>query len=503
MTIQNPLASRIDIKSIYISCLISLLIALYFISTSQQFEHWFLIPVTLCGIVIGVDAVEWFRRRLDLFDPVGIIGLLGYHFFFLAPLLHVNWDVWYVTSFIYPTDWRPWLGSLSIFNLIGIFLYRISRNIIPISKNNYLKKSVWLINPNRFFPIITFAMVISLVLQTMVYSRFGGVLGYIASATSGDESAFEGMGILFLFSESFPILAMMAFGVYAQKYKRLNSWPILLIILVIFLALQMFFGGFRGSRSNTIWALFWAVGIIHFMIRQVTRKQIAVGLVFLLFFMYFYGFFKADGIDGVKTAFSGRDARTQLEAESGRTWQGLLLGDLARSDIQASTLRNLMRPDSDYEYAFGETYLAATTLMVPSFMMPDTPFKHKIMKGTEMLYGKDSFQEGVWESSKVYGLAGEAMLNFGPFALPLAFIPFGILVGFIQRKLFEWDALDSRMILMPMLVNLAFIVLVSDLDNVIFFMFKNSGLPVLVIFLSSRQIRMSAKPKNFVNSLTH
>ena len=44
--------------------------------------HWFLLPVWGCGILIGADAVAWFRGQLDTFDIKGLIGVFGFHFFF-------------------------------------------------------------------------------------------------------------------------------------------------------------------------------------------------------------------------------------------------------------------------------------------------------------------------------------------------------------------------------------------------------------------------------------
>jgi len=476
------------VDSIFISVFICCLIVLWCLQTSKQFEHWFLIPVTLSGILIGIDAVNWFRNRLNIFDPVGIIGVLGFHFFFLAPIFHVSWDSWLEPWFEYPPDWRPWLGGMAILNLLGLLVYRFCRELVPKKLKNQSDEIVWQINPKRFYPIVSFAMILSAVLQIGVYQQSGGIMGYIDAARATEsDSNLTGMGIVFLFSESFPILAMMAFTVYAQRNKRLQTWTVLIVVLLLFLVLQMFFGGLRGSRSNTIWALFWAAGMIHFMIRPITKKEVAIGIVFLLFFMYLYGFFKAGGVDGVNTALEGHEARAQLEEKSGRTWQGMLLGDLGRTDVQAYMLYRLMLPNSDYEYAWGETYVAATTLLIPKFIMPNKPFKHKVMQGTELLFGKGSYKLGEWETSKVYGITGEAMLNFGFFVVPLAFIPLGILVGWIQRCLLNWNSSDSRLILLPMLVNFCFIVLVGDFDNDIFFLIKNSGLPAFVFWLSAQR----------------
>ncbi|GAB3976186.1 hypothetical protein GCM10027615_45340 [Plantactinospora veratri] len=86
--------------------------------------HPFVVPVALCGVLVGVDVAAWLRRRLDIFDPRAMLGLLGFHFFFLAPLLHVMLDYW-PAMVQPPTSWRDALGAMAVLNCIGLLLYRI------------------------------------------------------------------------------------------------------------------------------------------------------------------------------------------------------------------------------------------------------------------------------------------------------------------------------------------------------------------------------------------
>ena len=114
---------------------------------SNRLVHWFIIPISICGILMGADAVDWFRGRLDLYDPQGLIGILGFHFFFIAPLLHVLWD-FYMHEVSPPPDWRDWLGYMGVLNVIGILCYRLGRRVfegrtVPAEK-------VWEINKSRF-----------------------------------------------------------------------------------------------------------------------------------------------------------------------------------------------------------------------------------------------------------------------------------------------------------------------------------------------------------------
>ena len=482
----------------FISFFISILIVAEFLPRSDQFFDWFVIPVTLSGILIGIDAVDWFRGRLNIFDRVGILGLLGFHFFFLAPLLHVRWDYWLEPWFTPPSDWRPWLGYMAILNFFGICMYRLSRSPGILNKKKQLnQKKIWIIDQKRFPIFLSIALLISAVLQVFTCQKFGGVIIYINAATSTDTESdkFQGMGILFIVSESFPILALIGFAIYAQKYKRLRSLPVLIGVLMIFFVLQMFFGGLRGSRANTIWAFLWALGIIHFWLRQVSKKEIAVGLVFLVFFMYFYGFFKDRGVEGLQNAV--QENSSGAEQESGRTWKGLLLADLGRSEVQAFVLYRIVRHNSDYEYAWGRTYFAATTLMIASAILPNKP-NNKSMEGTEVMSGKGSYnpkEPGRCVSSKVYGLAGETMLNFDPLPVPFTFIILGIIVGRVKRYIVTWDSSDIRLLLLPMMVNFCFMVLISDLDNDIFFLFKK-GFPGLVLGISSKRKVIDCKDQS-------
>lgn len=87
------------------------------------------------------------------------------------------------------------------------------------------------------------------------------------------------------------------------------------------------------------------------------------------------------------------------------------------------------------------------------------------------------------------------MLNFGPFVVPFSYIVLGIVVGLIQRSLAGYSKVDTRLLLLPMLINFSFTILIGDLDNLIYFLITVGGVPSLVIFSSSdRKILLSHPP---------
>lgn len=435
---------------------------------------------------MGIDAVDWFRGRLNIFDPVGILGLIGFHFFFLAPLLHVHWDLWTLFNVVPPPDWRGWLGGMAFLNALGLLVYRAARNIFMGTESKQPRQTEWRLDRRRFLIIVSGALLITGILQLQVYASYGGITGYIATATDleliAERDPMQGKGFIYMISESFPILTLMAFAVYAGRKESYKSWPVIMLVLLVYFFLKLLFGGLRGSRSNTIWGLFWAVGIVNFWLRPISKKLVFAGCTFLVLFMYFYGFFKSAGLDGLQ-ALESAEARAELEERTGRDLKGTLLGDLGRSDVQAFLLYRLSRPESDYEYAWGRTYFAAVSTLIPRSIVDRPPRKTK--EGTEAQYGREAYIPGAWQSSKLYGLTGETMLNFGPVAVPFAFLIFGFVVGGIRRLMMTLEPTDSRLMLLPFLVNLCFVILSGDLDNIIFFLIKNGAVPFVVLALSS------------------
>lgn len=478
-------------------------VAAVLVVAMPRFQHWFVVPVALCGVVAAADAIDWLRGRFDVFDPVGVLGLFGVYFFFAAPLLHVYWDRWISTAYWLaivppPADWRPWLGWMGWINLAGLLVYRLVRERFGRPRSGRAKRGhagplslpaqspVWRLAPQRFGPILLVAIGLTTLAQALVYLAFGGIGGYITAFEQQSRTSFAGMGWVFLIAESTPILLMFAFAAHVAGRKRAASWAIIVLAIAGFFALRLVFGGLRGSRSNTIWALFWAVGILHIWVRPIPRRVIVAGLALLLTFMYLYGFYKSVGRDALR-AFEGADMRAELVEETGRSFEAMLLADLGRSDIQAFILYRQDHPVVAVDHARGRTYLGALALLVPRALWPDRP-PAKVKEGTELFYGEGSYIPERTYVSYVYGLAGEAMLNFGPWAVPAAFAVLGILVGSLNRRMRAYAPRDARQLMVPFLVNLCIVVLVSDSDNVVFTLVKNGAVPFLVLLLGSNRV---------------
>jgi len=199
--------------------------------------------------------------------------------------------------------------------------------------------------------------------------------------------------------------------------------------------------------------------------------------------MYIYGFYKDLGRRAFGI-FTGEVTLESLQVESKRNFRAMILGDFSCADMQTAIVYTLIAKPIPYDYRFGKTYLFSSIKHVPYWMFPPKPYMwSKIAAGTEFQRGKGSYAPqiaGGW-STRIYGLAGEVMLNFGPIGVPFAFAVWGYLVGRFRRNLLARYTTDAFLLLVPIFINLAFITLAGDSDNLVYFLIDKIMIPFLVV----------------------
>lgn len=478
-----------DPLNILLAAGVSVLVICGMVAFRNDMLDWYLLPVFLCGALIGPDMVAWLRGQVDTFDPLGILGAYGYFFFFLAPLLTVMWN-YHTRELPEPPNWLSWIGWMSVLNVFGLIIYLVSRSTIAVRP----PRTKWIVKPPAFFGVMSIALPIALAFQLYIFISFGGISGFIDAFSDSSSDAFNGMGWQFLIAEMFPVFLAIGLLVWKRDLLRRRSWGLLALLVLGFFVLKMLFGGLRGSRSNTVWAVFWLVGAIHLWIRPVPRRFIAMGLVCLALFMYLYGFYKQDGIHAFD-AFKDPSQLQSAEEKNGRTLDTALLGDMARTEIQSYLLYRLWAVN-DYDYAYGATYLEAFDVLIPKSIWPNRP-DGKVRKGTEALHGRAVYGAGIFQASQVYGLAGEAMLNFSPIFAPLSFFVLAFVVA-KSRSLMLADPDDLRWLLVPILANAMIILPAADVDNQLMFVLTVAACPLLLLRASCvvipRQLPSTTSP---------
>lgn len=450
---------------------------------NESVLHWFLVPVMACGVLSGVDIVRWLRGKLDLFDPKTIIACMAFYGFFVAPLMNVCWDAYGVGDLPYWGDWRPWLGAMAGLTALGLVAYRLAEDFaFAHSKNS---QGYWEINNRRTYPFFAAGLFLSISGTVTFLWQMNGIPGLVRSYES-DPEAFAGKGWLLIFAWPMSVLLFLAvihpLTRHANQAHRARTLTIAVTALALAGAIHFLVVGSFGSRGTTVWALFWMLGIVHYRVRELPKKTMLFALMFLVGFMYLYGFYKEK-----KSA-----ALNVLRAPS--TWVGpegyqrdfkyLLLGDLARADSNAFMLRNLVVDPGDYDYRWGLTYVGSLTFLIPRDLWPDRP-EIRVDAGSEALWGKAT----QLQSSRLYGLGGEALLNFGAWGVVPIFGLYGALLGWYRRKLATWPLADARMFLVPFLTSLIVRALVYDSDVLLFCLITEGALVIFVLFLASKRLR--------------
>ena len=474
-------------------CLVSGLAAF-----ETRLVHWFLVPVIACGLITGRDAVDWLSGRIDPFHPRGVIGVVGVHLFFLAPLLLAFWDLDYdvVRG---PDDWRPWLGIMAAINAVGLLLYRACDALVyghsrgrsrgrsrgQGRKRHRAARPVqrWTMHPARAPAVLVLALLVAGMANIYLWIRFGGVVGQITDYESLAGGDTGGRFKYQLLAGALPILLLMLLSVLQPRRARESGrYSAAFLLLGLTFVLYFFLDGLRGSRSATVWTLFWATGIIHFFWRRLSARLLLAGLIPLLLFMYLYGFYKSYG-DQVLRVYEESGGVSELSQRTGRTVEHLLIRDLSRTDVQAFLIFRLLADDVPYDLTWGATYAESVPrTLLPRSVWSDRPeVPRKALAGARIHFGGPSpYGNGL---SKVYGLAGEGLLNFHIPGALLAFCSFGVAMGLYRRALATWPAYDARLFMAPFMANWFLTALIGDLDNLLTFSMTKAAFPMLILLL--------------------
>jgi hypothetical protein len=455
-------------------------IALVSMWWSKPVTHWFLLPSVACGILAGVDIVRWMRGRLDLFDPQTGIACLAFHGFFLTPILHVAWDRFGVGDIVLFGDTRPWLGAMGWLNALGLLAYRAAQ--FWSFRHTRSPRNQWRIDRKKFYPLFALALALSTLGLAAFLWQLDGISGLI-QAYEENQIAFAGKGWLLVFAWPFAVLAfiVLVFALTDRQLPVARHFLAAIILLSVAGIGHFLFLGWYGNRVATLSALFWMAGIVHYRVRRFPRVMLAIGLVSLICFAYFYGFYKERGRIGLEVL--GAPGMWVKPAGYQRDIKYLLLDDLARIDSNALILHNLVKDPQGYKYRWGATYLGAFSILIPRYFWEDRPY-FRVEAGTEALWG----HAVLMASSRLYGLAGEALLNFGAYGVVPVFALYGALLGCYRRKFQGWSARDARMFLAPFITSLFVEALLCDSDVLIFFVVTQAFLIFVTMFFASNHV---------------
>lgn len=298
------------------------------------------------------------------------------------------------------------------------------------------------------------------------------------------------LSVLRMFGDPLPMLVMMAIIYWIYRKRPHVRRSFLTVVLIIFLAMafQLLWVGQRGSRGGILGAVIIIAAIAHYHLRALSPKVLIVGACGIFLFGHFYTYYKFLGAVGWR-AFYRPEVRKSLSYElGGVTLTSTLLGDLARADVQAMFLYHLMEDVVPYQPVYGQTYMWAALKIIPRAIWKTKPISYKAIVGSK-LQGRSLYQY----SKRQYGLAGEAMLNFSYWGIVPAFLVFGVILGWVRKKIATMEPSDSRFFLIPILILTCMTVVPNDTNTLMFGLLMMGALPLIVVFFGSMRYRFASE----------
>lgn len=490
------MSESFDLIDSLLAALFCFIVTLIMLFISTKVLHWCLLPLMFCGVLIGSDAVAWARRKLDVFDPKALIGILGIHFFFISPMITVSLGL-SLPDYIHiqPEDLRPWIGLMGCINFVGILFYKGTQHLAQKGETKY-RRSIWVPMPGKTGIVLVFFLILSVSAEAFVLIKMGGFTGLVASRFegAGGTSAFK-MGIPRMLGYALPMVVFFCLAVIVRSEDvRLHRKVMAISALVVVTGLQFIVAGVSTSRGLILTAVVWMLMSIHYLWRPIRRKTLVLAAIPLLVFLWFYGIYKSAGVAmldiGQTTSVKG------LSMKTGRTFIGLLTGDLSRADIHANEAFVLIKHPNQYDIRYGKTYLTAITPIIPFWVWLDKPRDSgKVIAGTEILHGKGYYDPTAISggryrmvSANAYGIAGEAMLNFGLIGVPIAYALLGFFVGRFRRYLRGVAPGDYRWLIIPYWILFMPNLLLWDSDNYIAHFVLRGLIPMIVCFLMTVRV---------------
>lgn len=173
----------------------------------------------------------------------------------------------------------------------------------------------------------------------------------------------------------------------------------------------------------------------------------------------------------------------------------VLITDLSRADVQTLLMDRLVKDDGTFVLGYGYTYVhALQRVLIPTFAYKfitghSKGVSEKTRLSANLVLGKQKGEQG-YTTSYVHGLLGESFLNFGLYFAWMCFVPFAILYKRTVNFFSSLPHQDARVSLTSVGALFVINAFVGDFDNLIFFSFRNGLIPFLLIWLSTKRVKV-------------
>ena len=96
-------------------------------------------------------------------------------------------------------------------------------------------------------------------------------------------------------------------------------------------------------------------------------------------------------------------------------------------------------------------------------------------------------ETGDVHNSRIFGIIGEGILNFGIWSFIFVFIVFAIIIKKMRMLILSIPIDDARFYIVPILIIVSILFLGSDFDNMLLTVVKRLVVPYFVLFVITRK----------------
>lgn len=471
-------------------------LALVLATSEDVVWSWYIPLLTGCAFLGFLDAARFLRGKADFLSPGVLLGFVFIPLFLIAPIKQVAWDYWpFVPSL---STSIGWIDLWALLNFVGLICYRVSVGIR--TKHHTQERSarsqfLWMPRSRgSLASAVLLFLVIGASAQAYIYGKFGGLTGFIETFTARQElgasafDPFEGLGVPMILADSFKLVFAIGLIFYVRNNRFAQSALFFFALMLLLLVVCLVFGGLRGSRGATVFALFCAAGMYHLQIKRLRPLIIIIGVVCFSAFLGAYYWYKIAGTEGLQaiTDASARDGMIESRRDAGKY---VIARDLGRMDVQVLALKEV-GSDTGPDYALGRTYVASVFAIIPRFILswkPDQITKEK----TDILYGKGSYiPDAPRQTTLVLGQVGESFVNFSYFGIFTFYIVLGLIVRRINTAIRTIHRDDLRLYLIPAVTLIPVLMVITDFNVIFQQAARYLLIPGVAVLLAARPARL-------------
>lgn len=436
------------------------------------------------GAICLYYALLWLSAKIDVFDPLGLFGMFGVMYYLISPIGQIGADYWpFIPSLSGRDDWFTIWAGLNTIGLV-IFAFFVGR---PTRRSQEIQRQ-WVINYRAFRVAAVVGLIVTFAFQLYIFSKFGGVSGFVQAFSERQEQhlgrteadPFEDMGFPLVIAESFKYVFAMCCITYFRNKSYARSLPFLVLLMTVLLVIFLIFGGLRGSRSATVFSLVFAAGMYRFWIRSIPMKVTLMGVAFIISFQNIYYWYKIAGASGVSAMFD-KDARAGFASSRQDNTLYTQSRDMGRLDIQ--TLLMIAHEEQGLAFQYGATYLGAPFTIIPTAVVPWKPKNLAIAK-SDVVFGRGKFDPKYKLTTIVFGMVGEAFLNFGYVGFLFSYAFLGWITSRIRRYVYCLAPQDARRLLLPVFCILPLNILLTDAGVLVMILMRALLIPSIIILAS-------------------